>query len=87
MKSERFFHKLSDGMGYCIGVATSFPSSVPFILCPENIKKRGDYSLWGWFLLSFGVTAIPKRIEYRCRVCRELFAMSVDPADLQREAP
>ena len=41
------------------------------------------YTGWAKFWVFFmGVSAIPIRLEYRCRVCRVTFDSSEDPADL-----
>lgn len=44
-----------------------------------------EYTLWGWFLLAFGVTVPPKRIVYECK-CGRKFAASTDPEVLARHA-
>jgi hypothetical protein len=43
------------------------------------------YGGWGKFWVYFmGVSTRPLRIDYQCRVCKQVFATSEDPRDLDR---
>lgn len=48
------------------------------------VSPEPTYTGWAKFWVFFmGVSAIPIRLDYRCRVCRQTFDSSVDPADLK----
>ncbi len=51
----------------------------------EGVTPHPEYSLWGWFLLAFGVTVVPKKVTYECKNGRK-FAVETDPETLRRFA-
>ncbi|MCB1323968.1 MAG: hypothetical protein H7A21_01465 [Spirochaetales bacterium] len=64
--------------------------TLPACRCGHNrhskaVDREAEYSLVGWFLLSFGLTARPKRIKFRCRECGRLFDATTAPEWLARE--
>jgi hypothetical protein len=47
------------------------------------VSARPTYTGWAKFWVFFmGVSAIPIRLDYRCRVCTQTFDRSEDQADL-----
>lgn len=48
------------------------------------VSAENDYTFWGWVLVWTGVSAIPRRVRFRCRDCQEVFAETDDPALCQR---
>lgn len=48
------------------------------------VSQVPDYTAWQSFCVFFlGVSASPRRIEYQCRVCREVFHTTTDPEVLE----
>ncbi|MCP4805419.1 MAG: hypothetical protein GY913_13715 [Proteobacteria bacterium] len=48
------------------------------------VSPEPEYSGWQTFVVFFmGVTAPPKSLSYRCRVCREVFFKTTDPEELR----
>ena len=33
------------------------------------VRPKPQYTLWGWFLLMWGISAKPLRVTYRCDKC------------------
>lgn len=63
----------------------------PLPTCPcghdrSHYRVSGDGELkpWAWFLLIFGISAKPIRINWRCRMCDVTFDSSTDPDLLRR---
>jgi hypothetical protein len=42
------------------------------------------YDVFGWFLLTMGISAKPKRIDYQCRRCDTILRSETDPEVLHR---
>ena len=51
-----------------------------------RVSRDGEYTTWGWVLLMCGISVTALKINFRCRVCNEVFDSSVDPRDLRRRA-
>lgn len=48
------------------------------------VSAEPTYTSWAKFWVFFmGVSAVPIRLDYRCRVCRETFDQSEAPQDLK----
>ncbi|WGL58521.1 hypothetical protein QEJ31_08205 [Pigmentibacter sp. JX0631] len=48
------------------------------------ITPKAEYSGFGWFLVTFGITAKPKKIKYYCRKCNEIFDESTETEDIEK---
>jgi len=48
------------------------------------VSAEGEYTLGGWICHSVGITTAPKKINFRCRVCREVVDETTDADDLTR---
>jgi hypothetical protein len=49
------------------------------------VSAEPEYSGWANFWVIFmGVTATPYRLNFRCRVCKQVFDTTADPADLKK---
>lgn len=49
----------------------------------HTIVARPSYGVWGWFLLLMGATGTPKKITYRCLVCKQVVHTTRDPRVLR----
>lgn len=50
-----------------------------------HVQQEPQYSLWGWIMLSmFGVTPVPKYIDFRCIRCKRSLGTSRDPKLLHK---
>ncbi len=38
-------------------------------LTANDIVPENDYTFWGWILVTFGITATPKKVVYHCASC------------------
>lgn len=48
------------------------------------VSPEPEYTAWQTFVVFFmGVTAPPRSLSYRCRVCREVFHKTTDAQELQ----
>jgi hypothetical protein len=46
------------------------------------VSPEPTYTGWGKFWVMFmGVSSIPIRLDFRCRVCGEVFDSTVDPTE------
>jgi len=51
----------------------------------QNIIHECEYSKWGWFLLTvLGLSAKPKKVDFTCLKCGQLFSTSSDPEVLKK---
>lgn len=48
------------------------------------VDAKGDYTLWGWFLVGMGSSARPKRIRFLCTRCHEVFDETTNPTELRK---
>ena len=70
-------------------MTTSATLSLPVCPCGEyagehpNVTVHPSYSLWGWFLLSFGVSGAPTKVALECP-CVKKFFITKDPAILEK---
>jgi len=48
------------------------------------VSPEGEYTFGGWLCVTFGISAIPKRVRYRCRVCQQIITETTDPSVLRR---
>lgn len=47
------------------------------------ISPVGEYSFTGWFMLLLGISALPHRIRYQCRTCRDTVDEVTDPDEIR----
>jgi hypothetical protein len=48
------------------------------------VSKEPLYTAWHKFWVMFmGVSATPIQVDFRCRVCKQVFDTSTDPEDLR----
>lgn len=50
----------------------SMKKPCPYCHLDLKIEEKNTYSLWGWFLLCFGITAKPKRKLIICASCHRV---------------
>ncbi len=50
----------------------------------ESVITEPQYSFFANLTLLFGVTAAPKRIDYRCLECGKVIHTTEDPAQIRR---
>jgi hypothetical protein len=51
----------------------------------HRVHPDYSYGLMGLFnLLSFGMSAVPKKVEWKCAICKEIVETITDPAELKR---
>lgn len=49
------------------------------------VSARLTYTVWRRFLVVLlGVSAAPIRVDYQCRVCKDMFDFTVDPKRLKK---
>ena len=48
-----------------------------------KVEASPSYGAFGWTLLIFGATPIPRWVEYRCKKCGESLGISEDPEDIR----
>ena len=46
------------------------------------VSGEGQYTFLGWAAMLFGISAVPTRIDYRCRRCGKVFDQTEDPEKL-----
>ena len=62
---------------------------LPFCGCGHTrhhlmVSPEPEYTAWGTFWVTLmGVSAAPIRIRFRCRICKHVFDMTDDPAELK----
>lgn len=42
------------------------------------VEATPDYGFWGWFALMGGISAVPKKLTWKCSRCGETVAVSRD---------
>jgi hypothetical protein len=48
---------------------------------PE-VQEIPNYTAWSMFLISFGISASPTKVEYQCLKCKKVFD-SLNPEELK----
>ena len=49
------------------------------------VSAEPKYGGWrGFWVIFMGVSAVPLRVDYRCRVCQQVFDSTDDPGALNR---
>jgi hypothetical protein len=48
------------------------------------VRPEKHYTPWGQLAFSILFTPLPKRIDLRCGICREVVGSITDPEDLQK---
>lgn len=51
-----------------------------------RVSRNGDYTFFGMFLLTWGISVRPTKVYWQCRVCTQTFDASTDPAILAKRA-
>ena len=49
------------------------------------VRKKGEYSFWGWLALGMGATVVPRKLNFFCQKCGELIESTTDPDILNKE--
>jgi len=47
------------------------------------ISPLGEYSFTGWFMLLFGISALPHLIRFQCRRCQKSVDVVTDPDEIK----
>lgn len=47
------------------------------------VVETVEYTLWGWLLIAFSISALPKAVVTKCHKCGHVFSRGVDMADRQ----
>ena len=49
------------------------------------VSKLPTYTAWGTFWITLlGVSATPIRLDFKCRICGEVFDFIIDPTELKQ---
>jgi hypothetical protein len=48
------------------------------------VTAQREYTGWGWFVVLFGISWRPDRIEWTCRRCNCLIDATSDPDEMER---
>jgi hypothetical protein len=49
-----------------------------------RVRPTYSYGMLGIFVFMFGITAVPKRVDYQCGNCSEVLDSITDPEELKR---
>lgn len=49
------------------------------------VSALPTYTAWGHFWINLmGVSSVPIRIDFQCRICKDKFAFTTDPKELKQ---